>query len=143
MSARPRDRVNGVSPQPLDMPLPEVAPERVELLGLGVMVTVMERLDAGERRRALAYLADRFGHTLLPAGVERLPDLDALVTKLTARRHVVGMSQRELADKLGTQQSAVSEWETGKSKPGGTLLFAIADVLGCDIALVERGSRRG
>lgn len=36
-------------------------PVSVELLGLDVMVTVMERLSPAERRRALAYLADRFG----------------------------------------------------------------------------------
>ena len=39
---------------------PASSGERTELLGLGVLVTVFERLDPGERRRALAYLADRF-----------------------------------------------------------------------------------
>lgn len=62
-------------------------------------------------------------------------DLDALVALLMEYRRQAGMSQKELADKLGTQQSAVSEWETGKSKPSGVSLFAIADVLGCRIAL--------
>lgn len=39
----------------------EATPARVELLGLGAMVAVMERMLPGERRRALAYLADRYG----------------------------------------------------------------------------------
>lgn len=38
----------------------QVEPARVELLGLGVMVTVMERLGDDERRRVLNYLTDRY-----------------------------------------------------------------------------------
>lgn len=38
-----------------------VTAERAELLGLGVMVTVLERMSPDERRRSLAYLDDRFG----------------------------------------------------------------------------------
>jgi len=53
--------------RPIDLydrtaPPPAVA-ERVELLGLGVIVTVLERLDTDECRRALAYVNDRFGET--------------------------------------------------------------------------------
>jgi len=47
---------------------------------------------------------------------------------LALRRHL-GMAQRELADKLGTRQQTISEWETGMYKPRGassTLLSIIA-----------------
>jgi hypothetical protein len=57
--------------RPEDVPAPpgpalgyvraDPTPDQVELLGLGVMVTVLERMTPAERRRALAYLADRFG----------------------------------------------------------------------------------
>ncbi|MBA7705494.1 hypothetical protein ES703_114324 [subsurface metagenome] len=45
------------------------------------------------------------------------------------RRHL-GLTQRELADRLGTRQQTISEWETGMYKPRGTsatLLSIIAE----------------
>ncbi len=45
------------------------------------------------------------------------------------RRHL-GLTQRELAERLGTRQQTVSEWETGMYKPRGasaTLLSIIAE----------------
>ena len=47
----------------------------------------------------------------------------------TLRRHL-GLTQRELADRLGTRQQTISEWETGMYKPRGTsatLLSVIAE----------------
>ncbi len=47
---------------------------------------------------------------------------------LALRRHL-RMTQRELADKLGTRQQTISEWETGMYQPRGassTLLSIIA-----------------
>ena len=45
------------------------------------------------------------------------------------RRHL-GLTQRELAKRLGTRQQTISEWETGMYKPRGasaTLLSIIAE----------------
>ena len=45
------------------------------------------------------------------------------------RRHL-GLTQRELAERLGTRQQTISEWETGMYKPRGasaTLLSIIAE----------------
>ena len=45
------------------------------------------------------------------------------------RRHL-GLTQRELADRLGTRQQTVSEWETGMYRPRGasaTLLSIVAE----------------
>ena len=45
------------------------------------------------------------------------------------RRHL-DLTQSELADKLGTRQQTISEWETGMYKPRGTsatLLSVIAE----------------
>ena len=49
---------------------------------------------------------------------------------IRALRHHLGMTQRTLADKLGTRQQTISEWETGMYKPRGasaTLLSIIAE----------------
>ena len=45
------------------------------------------------------------------------------------RRHL-GLTQRELADTLGTRQQTISEWEKGRYKPRGassTLLSIVAE----------------
>ena len=45
------------------------------------------------------------------------------------RRHL-GLTQRELAERLGTRQQTISEWETGMYKPrvaSATLLSIIAE----------------
>ena len=45
------------------------------------------------------------------------------------RRHL-GLTQRELSDRLGTRQQTISEWETGMYRPRGasaTLLSIIAE----------------
>jgi DNA-binding transcriptional regulator YiaG len=48
------------------------------------------------------------------------------------RQHL-GLSQRELADELGTRQQTISEWETGQYRPRGTsarLLTLVAERAG-------------
>ena len=50
--------------------------------------------------------------------------------RIQALRRHLGLTQRELADKLGTRQQTISEWETGMYKPRGasaTLLSIIAE----------------
>jgi DNA-binding transcriptional regulator YiaG len=45
------------------------------------------------------------------------------------RRHL-GLTQREMSDRLGTRQQTISEWETGMYRPRGasaTLLSMIAE----------------
>jgi len=50
--------------------------------------------------------------------------------RIQALRHHLGLTQRELADRLGTRQQTISEWETGMYKPRGasaTLLSIVAE----------------
>jgi DNA-binding transcriptional regulator YiaG len=50
--------------------------------------------------------------------------------RIQALRHHLGLTQRELAETLGTRQQTISEWETGMYKPRGTsatLLSIIAE----------------
>jgi len=50
--------------------------------------------------------------------------------RILALRHHLGLTQRELANKLGTRQQTISEWETGMYNPRGasaTLLSIIAE----------------
>jgi len=50
--------------------------------------------------------------------------------RIQTLRHHLGLTQRELAERLGTRQQTISEWETGVYKPRGTsatLLSIIAE----------------
>jgi len=59
------------------------------------------------------------------------------------RRHL-GLTQREMADRLGTRQQTISEWEVGLYRPRGassTLLSIVAEESGFkyDAAPSEKG----
>ncbi len=50
--------------------------------------------------------------------------------RIQALRHHLALTQRELADRLGTRQQTISEWERGTYKPRGTsstLLSIVAE----------------
>ena len=50
--------------------------------------------------------------------------------RIQALRRHLGLTQREMADELGTRQQTISEWETGMYRPRGAsarLLSIIAE----------------
>ncbi len=53
--------------------------------------------------------------------------------KLAAARQERGLTQRQLADRLGVTAQAVSKWETGGSLPDLEMLRMIAQQLGCSL----------
>ena len=54
-------------------------------------------------------------------------------TMIKRLRESQGMTQQELAEKIGVSDKAVSKWETGKGYPDITLIETIADNLGVSI----------
>lgn len=46
-------------------------------------------------------------------------------------REQLGMTQKQLADALGLNQSAIALWESGKTVPTIQNLYRLADILGC------------
>lgn len=61
-------------------------------------------------------------------GTARRGEWDA--QRVRALRRHLGLSQRELADELGTRQQTISEWETSSYRPRGAsarLLSLIAE----------------
>lgn len=52
---------------------------------------------------------------------------------ISVTRKKAGVTQGELAEKLGVTQGAVSQWENGDTKPSVELLPKLASVLGCTI----------
>lgn len=56
-----------------------------------------------------------------------------LAANILKYRKKIGLSQEELANKLGVTFQAVSKWENAKAAPDITFLPIMADVFGCYI----------
>ena len=52
---------------------------------------------------------------------------------VASERTRLGMSQSDLAEKLGTTRDSIKNYETGKAPIKSTMLEAMADLFGCSI----------
>jgi predicted transcriptional regulator len=66
----------------------------------------------------------------------------AIADKVADRRVEMGMSQRELAERCGTTQSAIARLERGGRPPRIDTLLRIAEALDCELVveLMPHGS---
>jgi transcriptional regulator with XRE-family HTH domain len=62
-----------------------------------------------------------------------------LVRALAARRQTAGLSQTEVAARMGTSQSAVARLETGTGDVRASTLERYAAAVGCEITWTRRG----
>lgn len=53
--------------------------------------------------------------------------------KLREIRHRAGLTMKELADRIGCSESAVSQYETGKRQPDYETLLKISDYFGVSV----------
>ena len=58
-----------------------------------------------------------------------------IADRVAERRAAVGLSQRELAERCGTTQSAIARLERGGRPPRIDTLLRIADALQCDLVV--------
>lgn len=58
--------------------------------------------------------------------------------KLMALRKKAGMSQEELADRLGVSRQAVSRWELGSTLPDAPNLLKLSDLFGVSVDYLLR-----
>lgn len=70
---------------------------------------------------------------------ELYEELDGIGDRLRAERTKAGISQRELARRLGLSPSMISQLERGISKPSVGTLYAIVTELGLSLDRVIRG----
>ena len=70
---------------------------------------------------------------------ELMPEF-SLIEMIIRRRIKKGLTQRELARKIGTKQSAISRFESGTYNPSFSFLQKLADALGVrlKISLMEK-----
>jgi transcriptional regulator with XRE-family HTH domain len=62
----------------------------------------------------------------------------AVAEQVAERRQAKGLSQRELAELVGTTQSAIARLERGGRPPRIDTLLRIADALDCDLVVELR-----
>ena len=53
--------------------------------------------------------------------------------RLKELRHINSLTQSQLADKLGCNQTAIGKYERGDLQPSIETLFKLADIFGCSI----------
>ena len=69
--------------------------------------------------------------------------MDAKVTGcfIAQLRKELGLTQKELAEKLEVTDKAISRWETGKGLPDTSLLKPLAEILGVSVGELLSGKR--
>ena len=89
------------------------------------------------RRRALERISDR--------ALERIAGVDEggwffarIADRVAAQRVARGLSQRELAELVGTTQSAIARLERGGRPPRIDTLLRIAEALDCELVVELR-----
>lgn len=63
-------------------------------------------------------------------------DTITLGRTIAEARHACGLTQRELAAKVGVTAQAVSKWERGESCPDISILDEIAESLGVSVSYI-------
>lgn len=61
---------------------------------------------------------------------------------IAAARNQVGITQTELAARLGTHQSVVARWETGKTQPTFQTVLAAVSAAGLEIEVTIGGAKK-
>ncbi|MBX2866578.1 helix-turn-helix domain-containing protein [Candidatus Kaiserbacteria bacterium] len=62
----------------------------------------------------------------------------ALIKSIIDKRLEAGLSQKELAEKIGTRQSAISRLEGGEGNPSFKTLRKVAEALGAQVFVTLR-----
>lgn len=65
--------------------------------------------------------------------------MNSLSSKLRSKRVSLGLSQRELAKKIGVTGTSISQWEREENIPKGASLFKLAEVLEVPIEWLTNG----
>lgn len=68
-------------------------------------------------------------------GYDALGPQYAIISKIIEKRIEEGMTQKKLAELVGTKQAAISRFESGAYNPSLNFLFKIADALGVKITV--------
>ncbi len=66
---------------------------------------------------------------------DRLAPRYAIISQLISARLKRGMTQKQIAEKMGTKQSAIARLESGNSNPSISFLEKVANVMGYKLTI--------
>ncbi len=66
---------------------------------------------------------------------DRLTPRYAIISQLISARLKKGMTQKQIAEKMGTKQSAIARLESGNSNPSISFLEKVASVMGYKLTI--------
>jgi len=69
----------------------------------------------------------------------RLSNVEAFGQRIRDRRQQLGFSQSALADVVGVNRRVIGELERGKPSVQLNIAFRVAEAVGLDVTLSERG----
>lgn len=94
----------------------------------------MKRRDAGRKKRTLrAYLAEQMDNPRFRKAWEQLREADKLTRELVRLRIERGLTQAEVARRVGTKQEAISRLEHRPPKRPTELLRRVARLYGYEV----------
>ena len=62
-----------------------------------------------------------------------------LITNIEKFRRAIPMTKMELSKQVGVSCMAVSQWESGKAKPGAKAIIKLAEIFSCAPQEIEGG----
>lgn len=82
------------------------------------------------------FLSESMKNKLVKAHYEMLHPEYAVITAIINARQKHGLTQKKLAEKLGTKQSVISRLERGKANPSVAILKKLAEALDSDLQII-------
>lgn len=75
-------------------------------------------------------------------GIDEIEERAKIVSAMIDQRHMLNLSQRDLAEMCGLPHSSVARIESGKSSPNLTTLLKIFDTLGLSLTVQNASHRK-
>ena len=66
---------------------------------------------------------------------------DKIGSFIQQRRKAMNLTQKQLADKIGVTDKAISKWERGEGCPDVSILEILSNELGCSILELLKGQK--
>jgi ribosome-binding protein aMBF1 (putative translation factor) len=81
------------------------------------------------------YKKELLNNNKVKAEYDKLAPRYELISQLIKARNKTGLTQKELAEKIGTKQSAIARLESGKANPSVVFLEKLASALNSQLVI--------
>jgi len=66
--------------------------------------------------------------------------MDTIGKNIADKRRAIGLTQEQLAEKVGVSAQAISKWENDMTEPDAEMLLTLADIFGVTVDELLRGT---